>query len=62
MVSEESRAFPLDTSCMGFSGALLERRSFFISFFISCKDMGRGESIYRLKFWGTSLSLVINHI
>lgn len=38
IVSEDSKAFPLDASCMGFSGALLDRGSFFISFFISWED------------------------
>ena len=45
IVSEDSNAFPLDTSCMGFSGALLERGSFFISFFISCKDREKENKI-----------------
>lgn len=45
IVSEDSKAFPLDTSCMGFSGALLERGSFFISFFISCEDREKENKI-----------------
>lgn len=45
IVSEDSNAFPLDTSCMGFSGALLERGSFFISFFISCEDREKENKI-----------------
>lgn len=57
MVSEDSKAFPAATSCMGFSGALLDRGSFFISFFISCEDREREGSVYSLKFWGASSSL-----
>ena len=45
IVSEDSKAFPLGTSCMGFSGALLERGSFFISFFISCEDKEKENKI-----------------
>lgn len=51
IVSEDSRAFPLDTSCMGFSGALLERGSFFISFFISCEDKRQTRLLFEILKW-----------
>lgn len=51
IVSEDSKAFPLDTSCMGFSGALLERGSFFISFFISCEDKRKTRLLFEILKW-----------
>lgn len=51
IVSEDSKAFPLDTSCMGFSGALLERGSFFISFFISCEDKKKTRLLFEILKW-----------
>ena len=55
IVSEDSKAFPLDTSCMGFSGALLERGSFFISFVMSYENKEKGKQDCSLTFPNVSI-------